>query len=205
MKQKQQRKLQEEDAFLSGKKQDFRDEIANWLKKYPWTHMWTPTFKRKEEEGGSANFSRARSCSVSGEWSGGGTFKPDWSFREQSDLHCSGFTERAATRATKSFIKKYMPEYSYFFVNEKNPGRDGHHVHALLIPPGQLDGRSHIPVSSLAPIWWQKYGWNRFERIKSPDAITSYCTKHVCEYLNKGVGWYEIEINDTEVFHAANA
>lgn len=188
---------------LSPEQVDFRLEIARWLNKYPWTHLWTPTFKRKEEEGGAANYSRAASCTITGDWNGGGTFKPDWSFKEESDLHCSGFTERAATRATKKFLKQHMPDYSYFFVNEKNPGRDGHHVHALLIPPGQLDGKAHIPVRSLAPIWWKKYGWNKFERIKSKDDVTAYCTKHVCEYLNKGSGWYEIEINDTEVFHAS--
>lgn len=186
--------------------ESFRDEIARWLNTYPWSYLWTPTFKRKEEEG-RPTFTRSGGYDLkTGRRTGGGTFKknPFWKEGDDRDLHISGFSEAAAVRATKRFLKTHMRDYSYFFVSEQNPSRHGHHVHCLLIPPSELC-EFNMPVKKLGPMWWEKYGWNKFERIKSKDDVTGYCTKHVCNYLRKGAGWYEIEINDTDVFHASTS
>ena len=193
-----QKELSKLEAILTPAQLDFRLEVAAWLNKYPWTHLWTPTFGRREQQG-RPQLSRAGNYCPKHGWSGGGTFKPDYSFSEETKLHVSGFTDAAAIRATKRFIQKFMSDYSWFFVAEKNPGRDGHHVHCLLIPPAG----KRINVPRLGNLWWKKYGWNKFEKVRGKSDVTSYCTKHVCEYLNKGDGWYEIEINDSELYHNA--
>ena len=198
MKQKELTRLEQ---TLSPEDLDFRLEVAKWLNTYPWEYLWTPTFKKKEEQGAPA-YTRGKGYDLqTGQHTGGGTFKanPFWKKGTDSGLHSSGFSEDASIRATKRFLKRHMKEYSYFFVAEKNPGREGHHVHCLLIPPAGL----RVNVRKLSGKWWSAYGWNKFERIRSKSDVTSYCTKHVCEYLNKGDGWYEIEINDSSVFHAS--
>ena len=189
------------EAILTPDQLDFRLKLADWLNKYPWTHLWTPTFKKAEEAGGS-EYTRGRGYDLkTGQHTGGGAFKanPFWKEGREAGLHASGFSEDAAIRTTKKFMKKHMKDYSWFFCAEKNPGRDGHHVHSLLVPPagGKVD------VAGLSAKWWRYYGWNKFERVKSKGEVTLYCTKHVCEYLNKGDGWYEIEINDSELYHNA--
>ena len=194
-----QKTLSRLEATLSPEQLDFRLKIAKWLKNYPWSMLWTPTFKKREESG-APSYTRGRAYDLTtGSHTGGGSFKPNhfWRKGRDNELHVSGFSEDAAVRTTKRFIKKHMTDYSYFFVSEKNPGRDGHHVHCLLIPPAGQE----VDVKGLSAKWWRTYGWNKFERIKSNSKVTEYCTKHVCEYLNKGSGWYEIEINDSEVFH----
>ena len=196
------------EATLSPEQLDFRLDIAKWLNNYPWTHLWTPTFKKAEERG-HVSYTRSGGQTYLNTpgfhgyaRTGGGVIKPNpyWKGGEKdSGLHVSGFSERAAISATKRFLRRFMTDYSYFFVAEKNPNRDGHHVHCLLIPPA---GRS-VDVRGLSAKWWNAYGWNKFERIRKKSDVTGYCTKHVSEYLNKGDGWYEIEINDSEIFHSS--
>ena len=204
---------------------DFRLTISRWLNKYPWSHLWTPTF-RKAELRGAASYTRTSGHSTvlpspAAEFlgasptfarSGGGRFKenPFWKGGESdSGLHTSGYSEEAAVRATKRFLKRHMKEFSWFFVSEQNPGREGHHVHCLLIPPKG----ERINVPRLSAMWWKTYGWNKFEPIRGTKEVTSYCTKHVTAYCLKNDnflkskkqsnGWYEIEINDTQLYHQA--
>lgn len=219
------------EAKLSPEELDFRLDIGRWLNKYPWSHLWTPTFRNAELRG-SASYTRssARSTvlpSASEEFlgaapsysrSGGGTFaqNPFWkdrqedgSFGKEKGLHTSGFSQKSAIQSTRRFLRREMKDFSWFFVAEQNPGREGHHVHCLLIPPAG----ERINVPRLSAIWWKRYGWNKFEPIRGGKEVTSYCVKHVTSYVLKGddflkpkksqnVGW-EIEINDSAIFHAA--
>lgn len=157
----------------------FRDEIARWLQKYPWSWLWTVTYDRMEKKV-TQNYTRT------GHWKG----KPE----------PVGVSEDSAKKIFKRYMKKHLPAYSWFYVCEQNKHRNGVHLHALLCPGhGQ-----RVRIADHGPKWWNAYGWNQLEPIKNKSDVTAYCTKHVAHYLTKGAGWYDIEINDSEVFHAAN-
>lgn len=166
----------------------FRDEVANWLSVYPWEKVWTVTYDRMEERT-SQNYT-SRNGYVKGHgWTGGGHY--------QGRPEKVGISERNAKRYFESWMHKYYKEYSWFYCVEPNPSRAGHHVHALLTSPTG-EKCSH---TALGTKWWDRYGWNKVEDIKSNKDVTGYCTKHVVRYLNKGGGWYNLEINDSDIYH----
>ncbi len=169
-----------EERVLNPRETNFRDQIATWLQKYPWSWLWTVTYDRMEKRV-KQNYTRT----------GYPKGKPE----------PVGVSEMCAKKIFKRYMKKNLPAYSWFYVCEANKHRAGVHIHALLIPgAGQ-----HVNIARHGPKWWDAYGWNELEPIKNKSDVTAYCTKHVAHYLTKGVGWYDIEINDSEVFHSANA
>lgn len=188
---------------LSAPEIAFRDRIAGWLSKYPWTWEWTVTFDRMERRLAQQKTTSAKYVPGHG-WSGGGALKEwgkdGWWKGEDSNVRPKGTTQNSAKKIFERYMKKVLPEFSWFYVTEPNPGRAGNHLHSLLIPPKGMG----VDVATHGSAWWNDYGWNKLQPIRSRDDITRYCTKHVCFYLTKGAGWYNIEINDTEIFHAAN-
>lgn len=182
------RSLEEIEEKLSEKQIAFRDEIAHWLNAYPWHKVWTVTFDKMEERT-QQNYT-SRNGYVNGHgWTGGNHFK--------GKPEKVGISERNAKRYFERHMKKNYTEYSYFYAVEPNPNRSGHHLHALLIPPTG----EKVSHEKLGTTWWGQYGWNKVEDIRSKKDVTGYCTKHVVQYLNKGSGWYNIEINNSQVFH----
>ena len=171
------------EATLPPEELDFRLGIGRWLNNYPWATLWTPTFKKAEVRG-AASYTRGSACSavadptapggVSYQRTGGGSFDPNpfWKDRDndtgecgpEKHLHASGFSQRSAIQSTRRFLRREMKEFSYFYVAEQNPGREGHHVHCLLIPPAG----ERINVPRLSALWWKRYGWNKFEPIRGP-------------------------------------
>jgi len=109
------------------------------------------------------------------------------------------FTEGSARRAFERFMKKHCSSVSYFYVIERNPSRAGHHVHALFADCEALQ-RSHV-----WNLWKKCYGRNRVEPVFSQEDVTSYCSKHVCDYLTKGVGWYNVKLVSPDLWHANKA
>lgn len=173
---------------LTPEQEAFRDEIADWLSEYPWQKVWTVTFDRMEERT-QQNFT-GRAGYVPGHgWTGGNHFK--------GKPEKVGISERNAKRYFERFMHRYYKEYSWFYCVEPNPSRAGHHLHALIVPPTG-ETCSHAEMGTQ---WWQQYGWNKVEDIRSKKDVSGYCTKHVVRYLNKGTGWYNIEINDTDIYH----
>lgn len=170
----------------------FRDRIADWLSRYPWTWEWTVTFDRMEKEKAQI-FSSASHYVPEHGWSGG--------HYPKGKPKQVGTSQLAAKKIFERYMRKAMPEFSWFYVTEPNPGRAGHHLHSLLIPPKDTG----VDVSTHGSAWWKSYGFNKLQPIRSRDDITRYCTKHVCFYLTKGAGWYNIEINDTKIYHDACA
>lgn len=170
----------------------FRDEIANWLNEYPWHKVWTVTFdnmeKRKQQ-----NYTGRNGYVPGHGWTGGNHYK--------GKPEKVGISERNAKRYFERHMKKNYFDYSWFYCVEPNPNRSGHHLHALLIPP---NGKK-VSHEKMGKEWWSRYGWNKVEDIRSSNDVTKYCTKHVVRYLNKGDGWYNIEINSTEIFHASRS
>ncbi len=173
-------------------KQDLvlRDRVVDWLAKYPWTWTWMVTYGKMEKRLAQGKTSAAHWVPGYG-WSGGGKNKGKPTAR--------GTTQSAAKKIFERYMKREMPDFSWFYVVEPNPKRDGHHIHALLIPPG---GKG-VEVAKHGSAWGHQMGWNTLEPIRSKSDIERYCTKHICFYLTKGAGWYNIEINDSEIFHAA--
>ena len=163
---------------LTSKEKRFRDEIANWLNDYPWQKVWTVTFDRMEQR-------TQQNYTKTGHWKG----RPEQ----------IGISELNAKRYFEKWMKRNYPEYSWFYCVEPNPNRSGHHLHALLMPPtGEVCNHAEMGTA-----WWNQYGWNKVEDIRSTKDVTGYCTKHVVRYLNKGGGWYNLEINDSAIFHQA--
>lgn len=173
---------------LTPQQEAFRDTIADWLSEYPWQKVWTVTYDLMEERSQQNYTGRAGYVPGHG-WTGGNHYKG----RPEK----VGISERNAKRYFERVMRTSYPEYSWFYVVEPNPSRSGHHVHALLMPPTGVQC-SHAEMGKL---WWNKYGWNKVEDIRSNKDVTGYCTKHVVRYLNKGGGWYNIEINDSEIYH----
>ena len=168
--------IEEIEAKLSAKQKAFRDEIVDWLSTYPWTKTWTVTYDRMEKRL-SQNYTK------NGHWKG----KPQQ----------IGVSEWNAKKYFERYMTRTLKDVSWFYAVEPNPGRQGHHLHALMCPP--TGGK--ISHKELGLTWWERYGWNKVQDIRSKKDISGYCTKHIVRYLNKGAGWYNIQINDSDIFH----
>ena len=173
---------------LTPEQKKFRDEIVDWLDGYPWTKTWTVTFDRMEERK-QQNYTQRNGYVQGHGWTGGGRFK--------GKPQKIGISERNAKRYFERYMEKDNKDVSWFYCVEPNPSRSGHHLHALLCP-GTGQKLSH---KVLGEWWWARYGWNKVEDIRSKKDISGYCTKHIVRYLNKGGGWYNLQINDTDIFH----
>ena len=102
---------------------------------------------------------------------------------------------QATRKAFQKFMSKNLPNVSYFFVSEKNPSRPGYHIHALMADATGLYRKG------VWALWKKKYGMNRLEPIRSRLDVEKYTTKHCVTYLTKGVGDYDFQINDPELWH----
>lgn len=173
---------------LTPEQQQFRDTIADWLNTYPWLLMWTVTYDRMENRMQQNYTGRAGFVPGHG-WTGGNHYK--------GKPEKVGISERNTKRYFEKHMRKHYTEWSYFYCVEQNPHRDGHHLHALLIPPTGV----RVSFKEMGVRWWEHYGFNKVENIRSAEDVTGYCTKHVVRYLNKQGGWYNLEINDSEIYH----
>ena len=182
------KEIEEIERGLSISQKAFRDEIANWLNAYPWLLLWTCTYDVMEKRMQQNYTGRAGFVPGHG-WTGGNHFK--------GKPEKVGISQRNARRYFEKHMRQYYPDWSWFYVTEPNPHRDGHHIHVLLIPPTGAE----FSFEKMGKLWWGQYGFNKVEHIRSTQDVTGYCTKHVVRYLNKSAGWYNIEINDSEVFH----
>lgn len=100
----------------------------------------------------------------------------------------------ATRRAFQNFMKKHLPDVSYFFVSEKNPNRPGYHIHALM---ADCTG---VYRKRIWERWKLKYGMNRLEPIRSRHDVEKYTTKHCTSYLTKGIGDYDFKLTDPELW-----
>lgn len=181
---------QKQKRSLTPEEKAFRNDIASWLTKYPWQRVWTLTYDRMEDRK-QQNYTSRNGYVAGHGWTGGNHFKG----RPEK----VGISERNAKRYFEKWMRTQYKEWSWFYCVEPNPNRSGHHIHALLIAPSGTQC-SH---KELGTSWWSRYGWNKVEHIRSAKDVTRYCTKHVARYLNKGSGWYNLEINDSELYHRA--
>jgi hypothetical protein len=94
-------------------------------------------------------------------------------------------------RCYEKFMRKEMPDVTYFYAIEANPSRDGHHVHALW---ADCEGirRKHIWES-----WHDRYGRARIEPCRSPEDVAGYCAKYVC----KERAWWNYRLCSPDLWH----
>ena len=104
----------------------------------------------------------------------------------------------SAQRAWTKFMRKHMSDVSWFYVTERNPSRAGYHVHALL---HGVDGYSS---TSIWKAWFKRFGINRLEPVRSRRKVEEYTTKHCANYLLKGYGHYDFQINDKGLWSQAS-
>ncbi len=89
----------------------------------------------------------------------------------------------SATRVYQRFMKRALPEVSYFAAIEENPGRDGHHIHALW-------DDAAAPRKATHREWLKLYGRNRIEPCRGLGDVESYCAKYVCK--ERAWWWYQL-------------
>ena len=104
----------------------------------------------------------------------------------------------AAQRSFQKFMSSSMPGVSYFYVTEKNPSRPGYHIHAL------IHGAETYRRKTIWKKWYKRFGINKLEPIKSKKKVEDYTTKHCATYLTKGIGWYDFQLNDSELWSKAS-
>ncbi len=92
----------------------------------------------------------------------------------------------AAMKCYERFMRKTLPDVSYFYALEANPGRRGYHVHAL------LSDTLGVQRKEVWRKWFEKYGRNRIEPIKSSSQVSSYCAKYLC----KEASWWNVKVLD---------
>lgn len=94
------------------------------------------------------------------------------------------FTRDAAARAYERFMRKALPKVTYFYSIERNPSREGHHVHAMW-----ADAET-VPRKHVWKEWKNRHGRNRIEPVKSKDDVSGYCAK----YVTKEGAWWNFKL-----------
>ena len=100
----------------------------------------------------------------------------------------------SAQRQMEKFWVDVAEGLSWFYAIEQNPSRDGHHIHALIANPRELRRRA------IWKAWFERYGRNRIEPVRSLDDVSCYCAKYVC----KERAWWDVHLDPT-AHHLARA
>lgn len=87
-----------------------------------------------------------------------------------------------ARRGYERFMKRALPQVSYFYAEERNPQRDGYHVHALW--------HGNIFRREAWASWFERFGRARIEPIKSRADGVDYCAK----YVIKEEAWWNVKL-----------
>lgn len=93
-------------------------------------------------------------------------------------------SEDSTRRVYERFMRKSEPGVSYFYAVEENPGRRGHHVHAL------WHSNKEIFRKGVWSEWFNKYGRAKIEVINSHEDVANYCSK----YCTKKDGWWNVNL-----------
>jgi len=90
----------------------------------------------------------------------------------------------AARRGYERFMRRALPEVSYFYAEEANPARDGYHVHALW-----GDARTVYRKEAWAT-WFKRFGRARIEPVRDHGDVSRYCAK----YVTKEGAWWNLKL-----------
>lgn len=99
-------------------------------------------------------------------------------------------------RCYEKFMRKHLPQVSYFYALEQNPSRDGFHVHALWADAGSVFRKEAWSA------WFKTYGRARIEPVRSHEDVSGYCSK----YVTKGSAWWNVKLqwHRVEAMHNRN-
>jgi hypothetical protein len=87
-------------------------------------------------------------------------------------------------RCYEKFMRKHLPQVSYFYALEQNPCRDGFHVHALWADAGSVFRKEAWSK------WFNTYGRARIEPVRSHHDVSGYCSK----YVTKERAWWNVHL-----------
>lgn len=99
----------------------------------------------------------------------------------------------SAQKSYEKFMSRENGDVSYFYAIEQNPGRPGHHIHALW-----ADCES-VQRSEVWNKWFLRYGRNRIEPVRNSQDVSGYCSK----YVTKEGAWWNFKLVAPELWRAA--
>jgi hypothetical protein len=90
----------------------------------------------------------------------------------------------SAQKSFERFMARRCEDVSYFYAIEQNPGRPGHHIHALWADCEAVL-RSKVWLH-----WKETYGRNKIEPVRTPLDVAAYCSK----YVTKEGAWWNVKL-----------
>ena len=93
-------------------------------------------------------------------------------------------SQDSTRRNYEKFMRKKLPAVDYFYAVERNPSRDGNHVHALWHRPMEICRKAAWSE------WFNRYGRARIEPVRSSEDVTGYCAK----YVTKEGAWWNVKL-----------
>jgi len=95
--------------------------------------------------------------------------------------HASG---ESARRIFEKWMARKLPQVSYYYAVERNPSRDGYHVHSLW-----SDCRGVFRKDAWCD-WFGRYGRARIEPVRRVEDVSDYASKYLC----KEDGWWNVKL-----------
>jgi hypothetical protein len=94
-------------------------------------------------------------------------------------------SQDSTRRNYEKFMRIKLPDVDYFYAIERNPSRDGNHVHALWHRPMSISRKGAWSE------WFGRYGRARIEPVNSAEDVTGYCAK----YVTKESAWWNFKLH----------
>lgn len=95
----------------------------------------------------------------------------------------------SAQRGFERWMKREAPDVSYFYALERNPSRDGFHVHSL------WSNTAGIYRRCLWQRWFDRFGRNKLEPIRNRVEAEEYLTKYVTKEVTwEERGWWNVHL-----------
>jgi len=98
-------------------------------------------------------------------------------------------SQDSTRRCYEKFMRRHLPQVSYFYAIEENPSRDGNHIHALWADTARVFRKEAWAT------WFKKYGRARIEPVRNAGDVSDYCAKYVCKeraWWNVRLQWHRI-------------
>ena len=107
-----------------------------------------------------------------------------WRDRIGDDGIARGISVDSAAKSYEKFMRKELPQLSYFYAVEPNPSRYGTHIHAMWADAGGVY-RKEVWAA-----WFKRFGRARIEPVNSINDVSGYLSK----YVTKGHVWWNCKL-----------